>query len=116
MKGGVASGFHHVSAHPPLNIRKLYKITFSRSGTKSTLVVREVAPEGKSLVKGDVYVLDKGAQVWQLNTKSSAGQERFKAAEFVQTLLNGRKGQSHLTVYGNVVQISVVEFLLMMPR
>jgi len=100
MKGGVASGFHHVSAPPALNTHKLYRITLSRDGTKSTLTVREVAPEGPSLVGGDTYVLDKGAHVWQFNTKGSAGQERFKAAEFVQMLVDGRKGKCDITVYG----------------
>jgi len=99
LKGGVSTGFHHISAPPPLDLHKLYRITLSRFGTRSSLVVREVLAEGSSLIEGDVYVLDKGIEVWQYNTKASAGQERFKAAEFVQKLVSERKGQCNLTVY-----------------
>jgi hypothetical protein len=102
LQGGIATGFHHVSAPPPLNLRKLYRIKLSRDGNRSSLVVREVAADGSSLVEGDVFVLDKGTQVLQYNTKTSAGQERFKAAEFVQILVKERKGQCHLTVYGKL--------------
>jgi gelsolin len=108
MKGGVDSGFHHVSEPPPLDTHKLYRITVSRHGTKSTLAVREVAPEGASLVGADAYVLDKGAHIWQLNTKKSTGQERFKAAEFVHTLTNGRKGKCDIQVYGKALPIPVL--------
>jgi gelsolin len=100
LKGGISTGFHHISAPPPLDLHKLYRITLSRFGTRSTLVVREVLAEGSSLIAGDVYVLDKGREVWQFNTKASAGQERFRAAEFVQKLVSERKGQCNLTVYG----------------
>ena len=100
MQGGVASGFHHVSDPPPLNIRKLYRVTFSRSTVRSNLVVREVPAIASSLVEGDTYVLDKGATILQFNTKGSAGQERFKAAEFAQSLSNERKSQSEVVVYG----------------
>ncbi|KAF5319899.1 hypothetical protein D9611_010995 [Ephemerocybe angulata] len=98
LKGGAATGFHHVIDLPPLDIHKLYRVTFSRSPStttagrfSSTLVVREVDPIAKSLVAGDAYVLDKGFEVWQLNTKQSAGQEKYKAAEFAQSLAGWRK-------------------------
>lgn len=55
LKGGVATGFHHVSDPPPLNIRKLYRITLTRtSGGHPSLVVREVRASADSLVEGDV--------------------------------------------------------------
>jgi len=100
MQGGVATGFHHVSDPLPLNIRKLYRITLSRSvGGHFNLVVREVPAIAASLVEGDVYVLDKGTHILQFNSKESAGQERFKAAEFAQSLSNERQGQSEIVVY-----------------
>lgn len=67
------------------------------------LVVREVPATARSLVEGDVYILDKGAEILQLNTKASAGQERFKAAEVVQSLKNARDGRGHVTVYGELL-------------
>lgn len=99
LSGGVATGFHHVEAPPPLDIRKLYRIILTKrenpSGgpAKSSLVVREVRPEAASLIEGDVYVLDKGAKVLQLNTTESAGQEKFKAAEFARSIVDARIAQ-----------------------
>lgn len=105
LKGGVFTGFHHVVDPPPLNILKLYRVTLSRfpSSTRasrftSTLIVREVAAQASSLIAGDAYVLDKGTEVWQLNTTASAGQEKYKAAEFAQSLVDGRK-ECNITVF-----------------
>ncbi|KAG6917069.1 hypothetical protein DXG01_004041 [Tephrocybe rancida] len=86
LKGGVATGFHHVSSPPPLDTRRLYRISLN-SG--KSLVVREVVPEVASLVRGDVYVLDKGTEVWQFNSGHSVGREKFRAAEFVRELADG---------------------------
>lgn len=99
LKGGVATGFHHVTASPPLDLHKLYRVNLSRASGTGNLVVREVPPEVSSLVAGDVYILDKGAQLWQFNTKASVGKEKFKAAEFVQSLANERGSQCDITVY-----------------
>lgn len=96
MKGGVATGFHHVEAPLPDNTKRLYRIT----ATGTQLIVREVPVDGRSLVPGDAYVLDMGKDIWQLNTKGSVGKERFKAAEFVTVLTNERQGASEVTVFG----------------
>ncbi|KAJ3488416.1 hypothetical protein NLI96_g2840 [Meripilus lineatus] len=56
-------------------------------------------PEGHSLVRGDAYVLDLGGSVWQLNTQGSAGKEKYKAAEFLQSLVSDRQGASDVTVF-----------------
>ncbi|CAL1712956.1 unnamed protein product [Somion occarium] len=95
LKGGVATGFHHVSAPPPDNTKRLYRV----SATGHQLIIREVPPEGSSLVPGDAYVLDMGNKVWQLNTKGSVGKERFKAAEFVTVLTSERQGSCWVTVF-----------------
>lgn len=98
LNGGVSTGFHHVSAPPPQDTKKLYRVT----STGTRLLVREVAPEGASLVPGDAYVLDMGSKVWQLNTKGSVGKERFKAAEFAHSLASERTTTEacEVTVYG----------------
>jgi len=103
LQGGVSTGFHHVSDPPPLDIKKLYRVKLSRiAGGRSHLVVREVAALAESLVEGDVYVLDKGEHILQLNTKASAGQEKFKAAEFAQSLISERQSQCDITVFGKI--------------
>ncbi|KAJ7741286.1 actin regulatory protein [Mycena metata] len=99
LRGGVATGFHHVTEPPALNLHKLYLIKLSKSGNKTTLVVREVAAKAESIVEGDVYILDKGTHVWQFNTKTSAGKEKFKAAEFAQTLVAPRQGHCDIKVF-----------------
>ncbi|KAF5314971.1 hypothetical protein D9619_007149 [Psilocybe cf. subviscida] len=99
MHGGVATGFHHVTEPPAEDIKRLYRVSLSRVDGRSSLVVREIHPTANSLMEGDVYVFDKGQSILQFNAKGSAGQERFKAAEFVQSLANERKGQAEITVY-----------------
>jgi len=99
LRGGVATGFHHVTDPPPLNLHKLYLVRLSRAGTRTTLVVREVPAAASSIVEGDVYILDKGTHVWQFNTKESAGKEKFKAAEFAQSLVSPRQGHCDVQVF-----------------
>ncbi|KAJ7069501.1 actin regulatory protein [Mycena amicta] len=99
LRGGVATGFHHVTDVPPLNLHKLYLIKLFKSGTHNSLVVREVAAKASSIVEGDVYILDKGTHVWQFNTKTSAGKEKFKAAEFAQSLVEPRQGHCDIEVF-----------------
>jgi len=99
LRGGVATGFHHVTDPPALNLHKLYLIKLSKHGAKVSLVVREVPATAASIVEGDVYILDKGTHVWQFNTKTSAGKEKFKAAEFAQTLVSPRQGHCDIQVF-----------------
>jgi len=73
-------------------------------------VVHQVPAVADSLVEGDVYVLDKGSEILQLNTRISAGQEKFKAAEFVQSIVNERQSRCGVTVCG--WQLSAVYELL----
>ena len=47
-------------------------------------------------------MLDMGIKIWQLNTKGSVGKERFKAAEFAQSMANERREtvQCDVQVFG----------------
>jgi gelsolin len=94
LRGGVATGFHHVTSKPPPKEHRLYRVTGTT--TSKNLVVREV----KSLEAGDAYVLDKGSEVWQFNTAGSSGKEKFKASEFARSLLVARSLQTHVKVFG----------------
>ncbi|EPQ54417.1 actin regulatory protein [Gloeophyllum trabeum ATCC 11539] len=98
LHGGISTGFHHVSAPPPAEVKKLYKIQISQP-PYNHLVVREVPAEASSIVQGAVYVLDEGTKALQFNTKESVGKERFKAAEFVRLLVNERQSQPQVIVY-----------------
>ncbi|OCH92641.1 fragmin60 [Obba rivulosa] len=102
LQGGVSTGFHHVALTPPPEAPRLYRVGVtepSYGNTRSHLVVREVPATASSMVQGDVYVLDTGTTVWQFNTRESVGKERFKAAEFVQSLIQDREGQCDTAVF-----------------
>ncbi|KAI0317613.1 fragmin60 [Amylostereum chailletii] len=102
LRGGVSTGFHHVTAPPPDDISRLYRVGVVQDHAhpgKSVLLVREVPSDATSLERGDVFVLDKGAVIWQLNTRDSVGKEKFRAAEFVQSIVNERKGPCESTVF-----------------
>ena len=101
LHGGVASGFHHVSDAPPDNTRRLFRVSASAGhGHAPLLQVREVPAEGASVQQGGVYVLYMGQRVWQFNTSESTGKVRFRAAEFVQSLVDEHESQCETTVYG----------------
>ncbi|CAG8570945.1 4001_t:CDS:10 [Diversispora eburnea] len=79
-EGGISSGFNH---HSPKEYRhRLLKIKL----IKRTVVIREVPKDYTSLNSGDVFVLDTGVILYQLNGKKSHGVEKVKAAEFVQAV------------------------------
>ncbi|KAF5380713.1 hypothetical protein D9757_007053 [Collybiopsis confluens] len=106
LNGGISTGFHHVADMPLVNTHKLYRISITTNlhpskahSPTQLLAIRQVPFSASSLVEGDVFVLDKGTKVWQLNTKESAGKEKFKAAEFVRSLVETRKGASNVTVF-----------------
>ena len=96
LHGGVSTGFHHVQESPIDETPKLYRVGVSGK----SLLVREVAATPTSLEQGDVFVLDQGSKIWQLNTRGAVGKEKFKAAEFVQGIVNARQGTCESTVYG----------------
>ncbi|EJD55297.1 actin depolymerizing protein [Auricularia subglabra TFB-10046 SS5] len=91
LKGGVASGFHHVTDPPPPDVFKLYHIVAPTGGAPSHVIVREVSPQAP-LSYGDVYVLDRGTDILQFNMQGSSGKERFKAGDFARKLSNSRAG------------------------
>ncbi|KAH7104732.1 actin depolymerizing protein [Auriculariales sp. MPI-PUGE-AT-0066] len=91
LKGGVATGFHHVIDPLPLDLFKLYHIVSPEGAPANYVIVREVNPKS-SLSYGDVYCLDKGTAIFQFNMQGSSGKERFKAAEFARSLSNSRGG------------------------
>jgi len=106
LHGGTATGFHHVTAPPPLNLFNLYHISASKpssTGQKPAhLIVRQVSSGYRKCIErypADVFVLDRGTEVWQYNTKHSIGKEKFKAAEFVRTILDARKNEPTLQVF-----------------
>ncbi|CAG8729000.1 14575_t:CDS:10, partial [Acaulospora morrowiae] len=84
--GGVSTGFNHQNPHEYRP--RLLKVKL----IGRTVVIREVPKDYTSLNSGDVFVLDIGNTLYQLNGKNSQGVEKVKAAEFVQAVESERKG------------------------
>ncbi|TDL22195.1 fragmin60 [Rickenella mellea] len=99
LQGGVSTGFHHVSSPPPENVFRLYHIGAPSQLNAHSVHIREVVPAASSIFQGDVFVMDRGTEVTQFNTKQSSGKEKFAAAELCRTIVDGRKGHCKLSVY-----------------
>lgn len=107
LHGGTASGFRHVTEPPPLNLFNFYHISASKPSSTgvnkpANLIVRQVTNGYQKAIKkypNDVFVLDKGREVWQWNSKKSSGKEKFKAAEFVRIIIDARKHEPVLKVF-----------------
>ncbi|CAG8559234.1 4556_t:CDS:2 [Acaulospora colombiana] len=94
-EGGVSTGFNH---HKPHEYRhRLLKIKL----IERTVVIREVPKDYTSLNSGDVFILDVGNTLYQLNGKDSQGVEKGKAAEFVQAVKSERNGLADIIVVGD---------------
>ncbi len=114
-KGGIASGFHHVGSPPPQASPRLYRVhaetaplpakggSSLQSPARTPVIVREIDPGAATAIEaGDVYILDKGREILQLNTTGSVGREKFKAAEFAGELAAhpDRHGRCTISVFG----------------
>ncbi|XP_076157225.1 scinderin-like isoform X1 [Alosa pseudoharengus] len=91
--GGVASGFQHVVTND-LSARRLFHI-------KGRRVVRatEVALDWKSFNKGDCFIIDLGAVIYQWCGSSCNKFERLKAAQVATGIRdNERNGRAQLVI------------------
>jgi gelsolin len=86
LKGGVDTGFTHVK--PEEYRPRLLHI----KGKLKNVRVTEVALSHKSLNSGDVFILDKGLDLYQFNGKRSSPGERIKGAQLARAIDDERKG------------------------
>jgi gelsolin len=91
LEGGVETGFKHVEA-------KEYGARLLHVKGKKSVVVREVPMKIESLNSGDVFILDHGLDVYQMNGKECGAMERAKAAELTATI-KGERGACKLAVF-----------------
>ncbi len=102
--GGIDSGFNHLK---PVEYRhRLLKL----KQIKRTVVIREVPKDYTSLNSGDVFILDVGTMLYQLNGKKSQGSERIKAAEFVRAVEGERQGACKIIVIGKLFYLFIFFF------
>jgi gelsolin len=97
LKGGIDSGFKHVA--PEEYRPRLLHV----KGKLKNCRVTEVPLSAASLNSGDVFILDKGLNLYQFNGKNSSAGERTKAAQVVRAIDDERKGlaQVHVAEQGD---------------
>jgi len=91
LEGGVDTGFKHVEA-------KEYKPRLLHLKGKKNVVVREVDFSISSLNSGDVFIIDAGLDIYQMNGRECGAMERAKAAELAQSL-SSERGGAHIRVF-----------------
>ena len=91
-KGGIESGFTHVK--PEEYRTRLLHI----KGRLRNVRVTEVPLSASSLNTGDIFVLDKGLDLYQMQGAKSSGGERMKAAQLTRAIDDERKGLAEIHV------------------
>jgi len=93
MDGGIDSGFNIVK---PIEYKpQLFHIRYC----EKTLTCTSVPVTRDSLNNGDVFVLDKGLNIYQWNGNKANGVEKYKAMEFTSSLKSERFGKPKVVVY-----------------
>jgi len=92
LEGGVDSGFKHVEV-------KEHRNRLLHLKGKKNIVVREVDFAISSLNCGDVFVLDAGFEIFQMNGKECGAMEKNKAMELTRNIASERGGKSHVWVF-----------------
>lgn len=92
LDGGVDSGFKHVEV-------KEHRNRLLHLKGKKNVVVREVPFTIESLNSGDVFVLDAGHDIYQMNGKECGPMEKAKAAEVTRALDDERGGKPNVWVF-----------------
>jgi gelsolin len=92
LEGGVDSGFRHVEPEK-------YKPRLLHLKGKKKVRVTEVELSYKSLNSGDVFVLDKGLDLYQFNGSKAGPMEKMKGAQLTRALADERKGLPKIHVF-----------------
>jgi gelsolin len=91
LDGGVDTGFKHVEPEK-------YNPRLLHLKGKKRVRVAQVEMSPNSLNSGDVFVLDKGLEIYQFNGAKSGPQEKMKGAQLCRALDDERKGMPKVTV------------------
>ena len=85
--GGVRSGFTHIEPEAPKKATTLLRIFKHPTTARSNgIIVHEVEPTWRSLNENDVFVLDKGENIWVWQGKKCSPMEKAKAAQVVNDM------------------------------
>jgi len=103
LEGGVESGFKHVK--PEEYKPRLLHV----KGSGQNIRVAQVNMDKSSLNSGDVFILDRGLEVFQFNGAKSAGAERMKAAQVVRAIDDERGSKVNIHVSEEGTEDSVFD-------
>jgi gelsolin len=92
LDGGVDSGFKHVEPEK-------YKPRLLHLKGKKKVRVTEVELSHKSLNSGDVFILDKGLDIYQWNGSKAGPMEKMKGAQLSRAIDDERKGLATVHVF-----------------
>jgi len=92
LDGGVDSGFKHVEPEK-------YEPRLLHLKGKKKVRVTQVELSFKSLNAGDVFILDKGLNIYQFNGSKAGPQEKMKGAQLCRALDDERKGLATVHVF-----------------
>ncbi|KAH9494690.1 hypothetical protein Btru_020237 [Bulinus truncatus] len=93
LKGGADTGFRHVK--PEEYKPRLLQIT----GTKVSVTVTEVPMKKEKVTSNDVFILDKGLDIYQWNGKSCNKDEKYKAVQVLQQIKSERGGKPNVETF-----------------
>eukprot|EP01125_Pyxidicula_operculata_P004757 TRINITY_DN1776_c0_g1_i2.p1 TRINITY_DN1776_c0_g1~~TRINITY_DN1776_c0_g1_i2.p1 ORF type:complete len:367 (-),score=117.81 TRINITY_DN1776_c0_g1_i2:181-1281(-) len=93
-KGGIETGFKHVTA------TEYRKRLLHVKGTFKNVVVREVPAHTSSLNKGDVFILDLGLKLIQFVGSKAGAAEKSKASQLARALDDERGSKVEIKVIG----------------
>jgi gelsolin len=91
LAGGVETGFRHVEPEK-------YQPRLLHIKGKKRVRVTQVEMNANSLNSGDVFVLDKGLEIYQFNGAKAGPQEKMKGAQLCRAIDDERKGMPKVTV------------------
>ncbi|XP_003388909.1 PREDICTED: gelsolin-like protein 2 [Amphimedon queenslandica] len=89
MRGGAESGFRHVE----INKQEYPKRLLHFHGDKKGVIIKEVPFAKSSIDETDVFILDKGTEVYLWYGKACNKDEKFKAIQHLQTIKSNRSGR-----------------------
>ncbi|KAK3268134.1 hypothetical protein CYMTET_23346 [Cymbomonas tetramitiformis] len=95
---GIESGFRHVSTSGIPYEAKLLRVVQEKSGGEKMVIVREVPMVNSALNQGDVFILDKGLELFQWQGSDCGIFEKYKASTIVRALDSERGGKCKVIV------------------
>lgn len=94
LKGGHDTGFRHVTTvEYKLRLLRVQKQPHS-PGKRKTILVKEIKACKDNLSDDDVFIIDLGTQIVQVNGSSCSADEKYEATQYIAQLRDERSGKA----------------------